>query len=70
MTDPKPLAKSLHTLSVVVRLACNLAVTRGLSSASAVAQALVILDLPQSPDMDPHGIVEKAIEQVRARVAG
>lgn len=61
-TNAKPLAKSLHTVSVLVNLARHLMVA-GLDADKAMTQALVILDLQDKPDV--YGLVAAARKQLK-----
>lgn len=72
MTEPKTLAKSLHTLTVLVRLAGHIRAATNdrdgvwMTEAAALRQALDILGLPWGIEADPHGIIAKALAQLKA----
>lgn len=59
----KPLAKSLHTVTVLVRVALNAKHRHPLlSNSGLVAVALDILGLEEQPDS--YGLAEQAIKQL------
>jgi hypothetical protein len=59
----KPLAKSLHTVTVLVRVALNAKHRHPLlSNSGLVAVALDILGLEEQPDI--YGLAEQAIKQL------
>ncbi len=58
----KPLAKSLHTVTVLVRVALNEKHKSAMSNGHAVCAALVILGLYDLPDT--NGLAEQAIKQL------
>jgi hypothetical protein len=59
----KPLAKSLHTITVLVRVALNAKLRHPLlSNSGLVAVALDILGLGDMPDT--NGLAEQAIKQL------
>lgn len=64
MTTDKPLAKSLHTITVLVRIAGYLKATSNTpcSDETAVYSALVILGYTDAPD--PHGLRAAALKQL------
>lgn len=65
MPDTKPLAKSLHTVSVLVNVAEHCLADRFVTPRSALAEALVILGLESKPDT--YGLVEAARKQLVAK---
>jgi hypothetical protein len=58
----KPLAKSLHTVTVLVRVALNEKHNTTMSNGHAVCAALAILGLTEQPDS--YGLAEQAIKQL------
>lgn len=66
-TEPKPLAKSLHTVTVLVRMAEELAACGALppevfTPAERVDSVLRCLGLADKPD--PYGLREAALKQL------
>lgn len=61
----KPLAKSLHTVTVLVRVARSLALSDKLDDVSALKSAEVILGLDMLPD--PYGLRVAALKQMRSK---
>jgi len=58
----KPLAKSLHTVTVLVRVALHAKHNTTMSNGHAVCAALAILGLYDLPDT--NGLAEQAIKQL------
>ena len=58
----KPLAKSLHTVTVLVRVALNVKRNSPMANDRAVIFALDILGLTGQPDS--YGLAEQAIKQL------
>jgi hypothetical protein len=58
----KPLAKSLHTVTVLVRVALNEKHNSAMSNGHAVCAALAILGLANMPDT--NGLEAQAIKQL------
>ena len=63
--NTKPLAKSLHTVTVLVRLARHVDSTETgfLGWHERVTRALEILGYPNDTQ-DPHGLVQQALKQL------
>jgi hypothetical protein len=61
MNTSKPLAKSLHTVSVLVNLSRHLMLA-GLSAPKALEQACIILDLADKPDV--YDLKGQALKQL------
>jgi hypothetical protein len=61
----KPIAKSLHTVTVLVRVAKAIAPTEGLdfTSVAAVKLAAQVLGLDNMPDT--YGLIDQALKQLR-----
>jgi len=59
----KPLAKSLHTITVLVRVALNVKRDKPMANDSAITAALDILGLTDQPDV--HGLALQAEKQLR-----
>ena len=63
MNDSKPLAKSLHTVSVLVHVALHLLATNeATSNKAAIDRAADILGLSDKPDT--YGLKEQALKQL------
>jgi hypothetical protein len=58
----KPLAKSLHTVTVLVRVALHAKYNTHMSNGHAVCAALAVLGLTNQPDS--YGLAEQAIKQL------
>ena len=58
----KPLAKSLHTVTVLVAIAREYKHTQSVSNSHAVYWALHVLDLAYAPD--PYGLAAQAIAKM------
>ena len=66
MARGENLAKSLHTISVLVNLATYLMDTQGIGRADhAVKKALEILNLKDKPDV--YGLADVAVTQIQQR---
>ena len=61
----KPIAKSLHTVTVLVRVAKAIAPAEGLdfTSVAAVKLAAQVLGLDNMPDT--YGLIDQALKQLR-----
>lgn len=59
----KPIAKSLHTITVIAQLATMIRATNSASVDGAVEMALQILGLAGKPDV--YGLAAKAAKSVR-----
>jgi hypothetical protein len=60
----KTLAKSLHTVTVLVRVAKTYMHNEGYSPTDALAKALQDLGYPDDETLDPHGLVDAALAQL------
>lgn len=63
MTNPKPIAKSLHTVTVIVQVARGFIET-GSTPGGAVEAAKDVLGLAGRPD--PYGLAAAALKQLTA----
>ena len=61
-TNPKPVAKSLHTISVIVQVARNERQRENLTNKAAIEEAMGILGLAGRED--PYGLAAKALAQL------
>jgi hypothetical protein len=59
----KPLAKSLHTITVLVRVALSVKRDKPMANDSAITAALAILGLTDQPDS--YGLALQAEKQLR-----
>lgn len=62
MTSTKPVAKSLHTISVIVNVARHIMAESGADAESAADRAMEILGLADKPDT--YGLKAAAIRQL------
>jgi hypothetical protein len=60
----KTLAKSLHTVTVLVRIAKTYMHNEGYSPTDALIKALQDLGYPDEETRDPYGLIDKALEQL------
>lgn len=63
----KPLAKSLHTITVLVNVGLLIQRTRNETAESAIQSALIELGYLDAED--PYGLAAKALAQLKARNA-
>lgn len=64
--NPTPVAKSLHTISVLVNIALHFVVNDKITQQRAMDRTMVLLGLWGRPD--PHELYAKAREQLKARL--
>lgn len=60
----KPIPKSLHTVTVLVRVARDIQKREGLNNPDAIAAALDLLGYTDENIPDTHGLVPAALKQM------
>lgn len=67
MTNTKPMAKALHTVTVLVRVASRLRDVTGFTPEKAIAEAVAMLGYADAPD--PQDLAGKALAQLQKETA-